>query len=104
MEDERSVIEPDVRRRAGLRNRAQAVVHLGRVDERHAEFDAEAEGLELELPTAPVFCHVPRALPERWDRFTGWKVERPHIDLGSPRSASARVRARKSSLRTLGTG
>ena len=42
-------------------------VHLGGVDQRHAEIDAEAQGIGLPLRVRGAFAHVPGALAESRD-------------------------------------
>jgi hypothetical protein len=51
---------------------AALAVHLGRVDQGHAEFHAEAQGGHLGLAGGGVFAHVPGALAEDGDGAAGW--------------------------------
>jgi hypothetical protein len=44
-------------------------VHFGRVDQAHAEIDAEAQRIDLVRPIQRILCHVPGPLAEHWNMF-----------------------------------
>jgi hypothetical protein len=46
-------------------------IKLGRVDQRHSEVEAEAEGCDFLFSWAKPLREVPRTLPERGDRIAG---------------------------------
>ena len=61
---DKDVVTPAGDRFADDPLRAAIGVHLGRVDQRHAEIDAEPERGNFGLPRASVLAHAPRALTE----------------------------------------
>jgi hypothetical protein len=50
-------------------------VHLGGVDERHAEFETESQRRDLVRSAVCAFRKAPRALAEDRDRLARWKPD-----------------------------
>jgi hypothetical protein len=50
-------------------------VHLGGIDERHAEIEAKAKRCDLLVALARALAHGPGALPKLWHGFAGREAD-----------------------------